>query len=308
MLFVLLQGQKCLFLRLNNFKTQIKHFIIMFYRFLFICNFLISMSLGVNAQSELTMKNNMMYADVVLSHNGKTHKISSMIDTGCSYCLIDSTYAVDSCNIVMTGDYGSGVTASGQRINSFYVDIDSVCFGGIVFPKIHCFVADLAGKFKHYAPKFLIGADVLKRELWKFDLKQNKMTLCKNPVKNVKYTIKWKDNYYGRKFINNIWFDCKVDGKKTRVHFDSGSRRNWLPIEMGISQTTTIVSERADLANSLRLDTIGVAEKTPVSFSDYHVNLDFSLEATCLPRINTEFLWGKSFVLDYRKSRLYILE
>ena len=69
--------------------------------FLLFCSLFVSFSLGVYAQSELTLKNNMIFTDVTVSHNGTSHKVQTLIDTGASVCMIDSTYAVDSCNIIL---------------------------------------------------------------------------------------------------------------------------------------------------------------------------------------------------------------
>ncbi len=42
-----------------------------------------------------------MFTDVIISHNGTSHQVQTLIDTGASVCMMDSTYAVDSCNIIL---------------------------------------------------------------------------------------------------------------------------------------------------------------------------------------------------------------
>ena len=54
------------------------------------------------AQSKLIFKDKFMYADAQVFNESKKHSIPSMIDTGCSLCIIDSTFAVDSCEIMWT--------------------------------------------------------------------------------------------------------------------------------------------------------------------------------------------------------------
>ena len=57
-------------------------------------------STAVMAQSQITIKNNLMYVDVTVYNSGLGSTIrETTIDTGASVCVIDSTYAVDSCQI-----------------------------------------------------------------------------------------------------------------------------------------------------------------------------------------------------------------
>ena len=55
--------------------------------------------LSSTAQIPITSKNNWMYVDASFSYGDKSFPISAMIDTGCTYCVIDSTFAVDSCEL-----------------------------------------------------------------------------------------------------------------------------------------------------------------------------------------------------------------
>ena len=57
------------------------------------------LSLNAWSQAKITMKGDWMYTDVALSNGGSVHNVPGLIDTGCSVCIIDSTYAVDSCHI-----------------------------------------------------------------------------------------------------------------------------------------------------------------------------------------------------------------
>ena len=51
------------------------------------------------AQSQITIKYHLMFADVSVFNSGLCCTSQAMIDTGASVCIIDSTYAVDSCQI-----------------------------------------------------------------------------------------------------------------------------------------------------------------------------------------------------------------
>ena len=51
---------------------------------------------SVIAQSQITIKYHLMFADVSVFNSGLRCTSQAMIDTGASVCIIDSTYAVDS--------------------------------------------------------------------------------------------------------------------------------------------------------------------------------------------------------------------
>lgn len=271
---------------------------------------LVAFSLGANAQSELTLKNNMMFTDVIISHNGTSHKAQTLIDTGASVCIIDSTYAVDSCNIVLPKRNAAIESASGKTIDSFSFDLDSISLCGTHYDKIRCYVVDLVGKLKHYAPKFILGGDILKRNLWCFDLKDKKITKLENPeLKNIQSTIKWKNHDdYKDAFLNSIYFDGKIAGKKARILFDSGSRRNFIPQKFKISPTKIIDMEQADIAQTMNIQKTEVCENVNMVISNNCYTLDFVLSDDKYPTINSEFLLNKTFALDYKNKCIYIWE
>ena len=59
---------------------------------------LILQAVMVMAQSPITIKYNLLFADVSVFNSGLRCTSQAMIDTGSSVCIIDSTYAVDSPN------------------------------------------------------------------------------------------------------------------------------------------------------------------------------------------------------------------
>ena len=279
-------------------------------RILLFCSLFISFSLDANAQSELTLKNNMMFTDVTISHNGTSHKVQTLIDTGASVCIIDSTYAVDSCNIVLPKRNAAIESASGKTIDSFSFDLDSISLCGTHYDKIRCYVVDLVGKLKHYAPKFILGGDILKRNLWCFDLKDKKLTKLENPeLKNIQSTLKWKNHDdYKDAFLNSIYFDGKIACKKVRILFDSGSRRDFIPQKFKISPTKIIDMEHADIAQTMNIQKTEVCENVNMVISNNCYTLDFVLSDDKYPTINSEFLLNKTFALDYKNKCIYIWE
>ncbi len=279
------------------------------YRFLFICSMLVSFTLNFYAQSTLLFKGDFMYTNVTVSHNGNSQSVSALIDTGSSVCLIDSTYAVDSCHIVVTGSNATIGNTAGKRIKSFDFNIDSVSIAGISYPKVRCFVVDLAGKFLHYAPKFILGGDFLKKEIWYFDLNTRMMKRSDVPKKGSSIRIKWKNHDdYRDVGLNSIYFKGKIEGKKTRIFFDTGSWSNNLPKTFGIKATREIEKERGDIAHKLKMKKCGLCEGVSMELSQNRYLLDFILTNDQEPRVNASFLFGKSFVLDYSHKTLYILK
>ncbi len=279
------------------------------YRFLFICSMLVSFTLNFYAQSTLLFKGDFMYTNVTVSHNGNSQSVSALIDTGSSVCLIDSTYAVDSCHIVVTGSNATIGNTAGKRIKSFDFNIDSVSIAGISYPKVRCFVVDLAGKFLHLAPKFILGGDFLKKEIWCFDLNTRMMKRSDVPKKGSSIRIKWKNHDdYRDVGLNSIYFKGKIEGKKTRIFFDTGSWSNNLPKTFGIKATREIEKERGDIAHKLKMKKCGLCEGVSMELSQNRYLLDFTLTNDQEPRVNASFLFGKSFVLDYSHKTLYILK
>ena len=126
------------------------------------------------SQSKITIKNNLLYTDVSVFSSGlccSTHE--AIIDTGASVCFIDSTYAIDSCQIRGERINATFGNTMGKTANTTYVYLDSIAFGGVVYTKVRCYLVDMAGTLQQFAPKFVIGGEVLKAGYWCCDLKEN---------------------------------------------------------------------------------------------------------------------------------------
>ena len=275
---------------------------------LFLILSLTLLSLTAWGQSKITMRNNTMYTDVTLSDGGASHHVPGMIDTGCSVCMIDSTYAVDSCHITdVKGDKMMDNTA-GKSIKSSYVYLDSISFAQTTYTHVWCFIVDLAGKLKQFAPKFIIGGDILKRAPWCFDLKKYKLQRLKNVPAHVGTAIRWKK--YADTGLNIIYFKGKIAGKKTRIHFDTGARFNAVLPTSELTPTAYIEIPGADIAEALTTKTVGQCKDIPVEISDYSFKVDFikpKKDGSEEPRLNASFLMGKKWVLDYEHQQLLIL-
>ena len=261
------------------------------------------------AQSQLRIENNLMYTDAALSDGGLVHKVSAMIDTGSSVCMIDSTFAIDSCHIKsVDGDRSMGSTY-GRNIKSSYFYLDSLSIAGVCYPKVWCFVVDLAGKFQQFAPKFIVGGDLLKRGMWMFDMINKKIMPCVVVPDHVAVTLHSKN--YTDAAMNHIYFKGKIGGHSTHILLDTGATRNELTTDFGVSANDTIVIKHADIAQKLTYNNrVGLCKNLPVEISKLHFYVDFIKPREGgyrYPRINTEFLQSKRWVLDYRHRYLYIL-
>ena len=266
------------------------------------------LSLTIWGQSKITMRESWIYTDVSLSNGGTSHRVPGMIDTGCSVCIIDSTYAVDSCHITdVKGDKMMDNTA-GKSIKSSYVYLDSISFAQTTYTHVWCFIVDLAGKLKQFAPKFIIGGDILKRAPWCFDLKEYKLQRLKNVPAHVGTAIRWKK--YADTGLNIIYFKGKIAGKKTRIHFDTGARFNAVLPTSELTPTAYIEIPGAGIAEALTTKTVGQCKDIPVEISDYSFKVDFikpKKDGSEEPRLNASFLMGKKWVLDYEHQQLLIL-
>ncbi len=266
------------------------------------------LSLTIWGQSKITMRESWIYTDVSLSNGGTSHRVPGMIDTGCSVCIIDSTYAVDSCHITdVKGDKMMDNTA-GKSIKSSYVYLDSISFAQTTYTHVWCFIVDLAGKLKQFAPKFIIGGDILKRAPWCFDLKEYKLQRLKNVPAHVGTAIRWKK--YADTGLNIIYFKGKIAGKKTRIHFDTGARFNAVLPTSELTPTAYIEIPGADIAEALTTKTVGQCKNIPVEISDYRFKVDFikpTDDGSEEPRLNASFLMGKRWVLDYTHKQLLVL-
>ena len=196
----------------------------------------------------------------------------------------------------------------GKNINTSYVYLDSIAFGGVVYTKVRCYLVDLAGTLQQFAPKFVIGGEVLKKDLWCCDQKEYTLQRYMRVPKNVVATIKWKK--YADAALNLIYFEGKIGGKDTRIFFDTGAVRNAVTFNFEITPTEFIKLPGASIAEKLTYKKVGWCKNVPVEISNLNSNLDFvksSNSGLKEPCINASFLQGKKWMLDYKRRRLLIL-
>ena len=245
-----------------------------------------------------------MYVDAMLSSKEKNVHTSAIIDTGCTYCVIDSTFAAD---LQLSTIDTTSIIYSTQKtpMSVSRVNLPQLAIGEKVYNNVLCVIVDLQGKVKEYAPSFIIGADIISRDLWNIDLKNSVLSFL-TELPQQKQKIKWAS----RKaiFPNDIILKAEVNGKKGYFFFDTGSRRNKLPQSLGIAATKTQQEQTANIAESLSIKELQVVEQAQLKVGFIDKVIDMFITPEKQGYLNAQFLWGKSIVLDYKNKCIFILD
>lgn len=151
----------------------------------------------VAQSSPLYADQSYLYTPVRLSHGDRERTVRALIDTGCSFCVIDSTFAIDSCgwdSVALAPLHTRA--ASGARVPVHSVVLERVDFCGTTFIAVKCLVVDLKGKFLTYAPNFIIGENLLSAQPLCFDAPNGRLTLGDSPGENAK-VLRWQTRESG---------------------------------------------------------------------------------------------------------------
>jgi len=283
--------------------SQLKYYL-MLPRHLSFLLLLLASALYSVAQVPITIKNNWMYVDATLSSENKSCPVSAIIDTGSSYCVIDSTFAVK-CSIPITDTTWVMYNTEEKPIKVFGTRLRQLSIGDKVYDNLYCYIANLQSKFKEYAPSFIIGDDVLCKNLWNLDLKRNILSFPTELPKQKK-AIKWSRK--GANFRNDIIIKAKVNGENTYFFLDTGGRRNKLPQSSGITATKGVQEATANIASAMSLKELQIAENVLLQVDFIDKVMDMYLTPEKRRYLNIQFLQGKSFILDYKRRCIFILE
>lgn len=274
-------------------------------RILILLSILIAAALKVAAQVPITVKNNFLYVDAMLSSKDKSTCVSAIIDTGCTYCMIDSTFA-EGFKLPTINTASISYNTEKKPIQGYWIKLPQLSVGEKVYSNVYCVVVDLQGKFKEYAPSFIIGANVLSRDLWNVNLENNTLSfLSELPQQSKK--IKW----VARKatFANEIILKAEVNGKSGYFLLDTGSRRNLLPQALGIASTRSVQETTANIAETISIKELQVVDLAQLQVGFINKTIDMMyLTLEKEGTLNTQFLQGKSIVLDYKKKCIFVLE
>jgi hypothetical protein len=254
------------------------------------------------AQTPITFKNNWMYVDASLSYGGNNIPVQAMIDTGCTYCVIDSAFAATSA-IISRDSVLISYSTEKSPLQVPRVYISELTVGNKVYSNLYCYVINLQKQFKQYSPLFIIGADILSRDLWSFDLK-NLLLVFPSELPQHYSIIAWERKK--ARYPNEIILQAKVQGKKSYFFLDTGSRNNLLPMHLGIKSTGRKVLEKANVSTELTKEENSIVEQANFQIGIIHTKLDFVLNTERMGYLNIDFLKEKSFVLDYKKGRIIL--
>lgn len=258
------------------------------------------------AQIPIEVKKHHLYVDVSFSLKGKSYTVPAIIDTGASYCVIDSTFAVDSCGFPPYECSTLTQVPESAKVQVHKTTLQKIYLASSVYQDVPCFIANLVGMAPGEVPPFIIGGDILKRELWQFDLKNRILTATSELPKQQAYTLKWHNR---ENFLNGIVFKGEVGGKNCRFFFDTGSRRNYLPKSFILTNPQTKEIETAHLGKPLRKESFVFYSQQMGKVGKYPFTSDFFVSKTDdFARLNADIFFGHIFILDYKAKRLIVLE
>lgn len=260
---------------------------------------------SIKGQNAFTVKDGFLYTHIDL-FSTITMSVESLIDTGCSLCVIDSTFARDSMGVEIMVKEKILVNTKKNKLPVCV--IDSVKFCGKLYRKVYCLVANLKTTYQSYAPNFIVGADILRDRPLKFN--KNSMKI-ETPTENKRKggtIIKWKDRN-GISDIPNeyIIFETKIQGQKYIFAFDTGSKGNKLPNGIQLEHSETIQRETADINHKLTIQKIKLYKNVKIQIGKLVFKLDFLEGKRNYGLLSLDLVDGHSFILDYKKRTLEIL-
>lgn len=262
----------------------------------------------VAQSSPLYADQSYLYTQVRLSHGDRARTVRALIDTGCSFCVIDSTFAVDSCGWDRAALAPLHTrAASGVRVPVHCVVLERVDFCGTTFIAVKCLVVDLKGKFLHYAPNFIIGENLLSAQPLCFDAPNGRLTLGDSPGENAK-VLRWKTRESSDgTFTEGIFLKGRVGGKKVRFFLDSGSRYNKVNAALLPDAPRELMElPQADISRRLEVLRVPVCRAVETQVGDYTTRLNFVLTDRPDAVLNFDFLRNTVFVLDYDRREIRI--
>ena len=254
----------------------------------------------VAQSSPLYADQSYLYTPVRLSHGDRERTVRALIDTGCSFCVIDSTFAVDSCG----WDRAALATlhtraASGARVPVHSGVLERVDFCGVTFIGVKCLVVDLKGKLLTYAPNFIIGENLLSAQPLCFDAPNGRLTVGDVPGENAT-VLRWqtRESSDGT-FTEGIFLKGRVGDKKVRIFLDSGSRYNKVNAALlPDAPRVTMELQQGDISRRLEVQQVPVCRGVETRVGDRTTRLNFVLTDRPDALLNFDFLRNTIIVMD----------
>ena len=262
----------------------------------FIAALIVFSSLTGQAQEKIV--ESWIYADVSLSSDSVSQTTKSMVDTGCSICVIDSAYAADEFGL---GAEKYAVKFKGKRNT---IVLDSVSFCGETYHDVLCMVLHLERDFVDYAPRFIVGANILNTGAWKFDLTSKTVKPYDAGRKATGTVLHWK---MSKKTLNIIMFKSKIKRRSISFMFDTGSRYCKLPEGFYVGPTETVMKENASDGHQLKWVNAELSRNVRFKIGRNEFVHDFYHDhEEKYGLLNITSFGGHSFVLDYKNKTLEI--
>ena len=253
------------------------------------------------AKAQMKLVESWIYSDVALSRGAQTQSVKSMVDTGCSFCVIDSAYATEAFKI-KDNDYN----IIGYKHKKNYVVFDSLRFCGTTYHKVYCMVLDLSGKFIDYAPRFIIGGNILIKGTWKFDLTNNSVDSYNIKRKPTGKVIHW--NYYPKKkAVNTIRLNGIIGKEKVCFLLDTGARYCKLPKGLKAGPTETVRKESANEALRLQMVEAELTRDVHFKISKCEFTHDFFNGQHEDGYLNAFSFGGNAVILNYKRQTLEVI-
>lgn len=267
----------------------------------------VCLALSTSAQTPFTLDGSWMFADVSLHVSDKSGTTTALLDTGCTACFMDSTYAADHFSIVVDTLPVCGLNSDKHSVH--YTYLEKVDFCGQTFKDVYFCITDLKKMLPNRELRFIIGGDLLDGHAWRFDMEKKLIEVCDARKRYGSYAVKWHSyDEKNRIYQDIILDDCTVDGKKLWMVFDTGATSCTLPKGTYEGVPDTVKTLHATLTESL--DTVYFVKYRDkrLSSGKWHIKSDFTVrDNDHYGLLNLSFLKGHSFVLNYRKRIIDII-
>ena len=250
---------------------------------------------------------NFIKVESTLFYQDKVVPYEVGISSTLTHCLMDSTYAVN----VLKVDIAQLKSAVVNKKEGGYYSLrlDSLNFCGETYRNVMLIVMELQQKFKGKVPDVVVGNSILSHRAWHVDLQRHTFTPCS------------PDRYYGKIRLKcsigkgpdygYIFLKAKVGGRKVRMQFSLTKGQHILPHGVYDFPSQPLTREGGSFERPLSLETLPLYQDVPTQIGDFHFVADYRLGYPGEDKEGTLYLdalEGKSFVLNYPKKMIEILE
>ena len=250
----------------------------------------------------IMVESTLFYQDKVVPHEVG---ISSTL----THCLMDSTYAV---NVLKVDVAHLKSAVMNKKEGGYYsLQLDSLNFCGETYRNVMFVVMEMQQKFKGKVPDVVLGNSILNHRAWHVDLQRHTFTPCS------------PDRYYGKirlkcsigKGVEDgygyVFLKASVQGRKVRMQFSLSKGQHILPHGVYDFPSQPLTREGGSFARPLSLETLPLYKDVPTQIGEFSFVTDYKLGYPGEDKVGTLFLdafEGKSFVLNYKKKVIEILE